>query len=53
MEVLTAVRYGSFELRIVVASVELLPGEIEEIDQFLVGYMNRQAASLNRYVCIY
>ena len=48
MEVLTAVRHGPIELRVLVASVELLPGEIETIDQFLLGYMNRQVASLTR-----
>lgn len=48
MEVMTAVRYGSFELRILVASVELLPNELTIIDHNLLGYMNRHVTALNR-----
>ena len=48
MEVMTAVRYGSFELRILVASIELLPNELEAIDHGLLGYMNRQVSALHR-----
>ena len=45
---MTAVRYGPLELRVVVASVELLPGEIEVLDQFLLSYMNRHVTALSR-----
>ena len=48
MEVLTAVRHGFLELRIIVSTVELLPDELDTIDHFLLGYMNRRVTALNR-----